>query len=74
MELTGFYNEQTLDELLGKGEITELDFIRHHSEEMNSDFKYYCENRGIKEDENAALAYAEFRLKREQNAHSEGLD
>lgn len=74
MELKGFYDEQVLDEMLGKGEINELEFIQHHSQEMIDDFKYYCQHRKIEEDNDAAIAYARFLLKRQQHAHTEGMD
>ena len=72
--LKGFYNEEVLEELLFDGKITRLEFIYHHSQERIDDFKAYCQKRGLQEDETAAEAYADFRLKREENAHVDTLD
>ena len=72
--LNGFYNEEDLEELLFKGEITRLEFIYHHSQERIDDFKAYCQKRGLQEDEAAAEAYSDFILKRQENAHTDLLD
>ena len=72
--LQGFYNEDVLEELLYKGEITRLEFIYHHSQERIDDFKTNCQKRGLQETEDAAEAYSNYLLKREENAHVENLD
>ena len=74
IELKGFYKEETLEELLFKGNITNLEFIYHHSQERIDDFKSYCRRRKIQEDEDAAKAYADYRLKRIEHAHTDMLD
>ena len=74
IELKGFYKEETLEELLFKGNITNLEFIYHHSQERIDDFKSYCQRRNIQEDEEAAKAYADYRLKRIEHAHTDMLD
>ena len=74
LELHGFYKEETLEELLNKGNISRLEFIYHHSQERIDDFKAYCQKRGLQEDEAAAEAYSDFILKRQENAHTELLD
>lgn len=74
LELHGFYEEETLEELLNKGNISHLEFIYHHSQERIDDFKEYCQKRGLQEDEKAAEAYANFLLKREENGHTDLLD
>lgn len=73
-KLEGFYNEDVLEELLYKGEITRLEFIYHHSQERIDDFKTYCQKRGLQETEASAEAYSSYLLKREENAHVENLD
>ncbi len=72
--LKGFYNEDVLQELLYKGNITRLEYIYHHSQEKIDNFKAYCQKRGIQEDETAATAYMDWLLKQEENAHTELLD
>lgn len=72
--LQGFYNEDVLEELLYNNEITRLEAIYHHSQERIDDFKNYCAKRNIQEDEIAAEQYMDFRLKREERAHTEELD
>ena len=74
LELKGFYNEDVLQELLFKGEITQLEFIYHHSQEKIDDFKAYCQKCGLQKDEKAADAYTDWLLKQEENAHTELLD
>ena len=74
MQLKGFYNEDTLDELLYNEKITRLEYIYHHSQERIDDFKEYCKKRNLKEDEAAAEQYSDFILKRQENAHTEMLD
>ena len=39
IELKGFYNEETLQELLYKGNITHLEYIYHHSQEKIDAYK-----------------------------------
>ena len=73
-DLKGFYNEDVLEELLFKNEISHLEFIYHHSQERIDDFKSYCTEKGIQEDERAAEAYESFRIKCEENSHVENLD
>ena len=72
--LNGFYNEDVLEELLYDGKITQLEAIYHHSQERIDDFKSYCQRRKIQEDEDAAKAYADYRLKRIEHAHTDMLD
>jgi len=73
-ELQGFYNEDVLEELLYNGEITTLEYVYHHSQERKDDFKDYCQRRGLQETEDAAKAYLNYLLKREENAHVDNLD
>ena len=73
-KLEGFYNEDVLEELLYKGEITRLEFIYHNSQERIGDFKTYFQKRGLQETEASAEAYSNYLLKREENAHVENLD
>jgi len=70
----GFYNEEILQELLYKGEISHLEFVYHHSQERIDDFKEYCQKRGLQEDDVAAGAYMDWLLKQEENAHTDMLD
>lgn len=74
LELKGFYKEETLEELLYKGNISRLEFIYHHSQERIDDFKMYCQKRGLQEDEAAAEQYSDFILQRQEESHTELLD
>ena len=74
LELKGFYKEETLEELLYKGNITSLEFIYHHSQERIDDFKAYCQKKGLQEDEESAKQYFDYCLQREEKYHTEGLD
>ena len=74
MQLKGYYNEDTLDELLYNEKITRLEYIYHHSQERINDFKEYCRKRNLQENEAAAEQYSDFILKRQENAHTDMLD
>lgn len=74
LPLKGFYNEETLQELLNDGKISRLEYIYHHSQERIDDFKDYCQKRELQEDEVAANSYMDYLLKQESNAHTDMLD
>ena len=74
LELKGFYKEETLEKLLFKGNISRLEFIYHHSQKKIDDFKAYCQQHNLQEDEAAAEAYSDFVLKRQEESHTELLD
>lgn len=60
IKLSGFYNIDTLQELLFKGNITHLEFIYHHSQERIDKFKAYCQERGLQENEAAAECFEDY--------------
>ena len=74
MDLEGFYSEEYLDELVYEGKITRLEYIYHHSQEMIDEFKDYCSQNGLKEDETAANKFMDWQLQMEEQAHTDGLD
>ena len=74
IELKGFYNEDTLQELLFKGNITQLEYIYHHSQEKIDAYKAYCQKRGLQEDEASAESFSDSLLKKEETAHTDMLD
>ena len=74
MDLEGFYSEEYLDELVYEGKITRLEYIYHHSQEMIDEFKDYCSQNGLKEDETAANKFMDWQLEQEEKAHTDGLD
>lgn len=74
MELQGFYNEQVLNELLYNEQITQLEYIYHHSQERIDDFKRFCNRNQMEENEDSAEKYAEFLVKVEEQSFTEGLD
>ena len=74
IELKGFYNEETLQELLYKGNITQLEYIYHHSQEKIDAYKEYCQKRNLQEDGNSAVAFSEYELKCEEDSHTDSLD
>ena len=74
LELKGFYKEETLEELLFKGNITRLEFIYHHSQERINDYKTYCTNHKLAETEESAEAYTNFILEQEEKEHTEMFD
>ena len=74
IELKGFYNEETLEELLYNGEITTREFVYHHSQEKIDAYKEYCQKNNLQEDESSAAAFCEHLLKSEEAAHTDLLD
>lgn len=74
IELKGFYNEETLQELLYKGNITHLEYIYHHSQEKIDAYKAYCQKRNLQEDESSAVAFCDYLVKSEESAHTDLLD
>ena len=74
MNLEGFYNEEYLDPLVYEGKITRLEYIYHHSQEMIDEFKDYCSQNGLKEDETTANKFMDWQLQMEEEAHTDGLD
>lgn len=74
IELKGFYNQNTLQELLYKGNITQLEYIYHHSQEKIDAYKAYCQKRNLQEDEKSAVAFSDYLLRFEESSHTELLD
>lgn len=74
LKLIGFYKEETLEELLYKGNISRLEFIYHHSQERINDYKAYCANHKLAENEESAEKYTDSLLTEEENGHAEMLD
>lgn len=74
IDLHGYYNEDTLDDLLYKGEITRLDYLYHHSEEKKQMFEEYCQKNDLPKTEETALKFFQIELKQEDRDHTENLD
>lgn len=74
MELKGFYNENILGEMLAKGEITRLEYVYHHSEEMRDDYIGFCKEKGLEQNEQSAEDFMEYQKNQEEAAHTECLD
>ncbi len=73
-KLEGFYNEEILQEMLFKGEIGHLDYIYHHSQERKDDYKKFCSDNHLEEDESSAEKYMDWLLNQEENNHTDMLD
>lgn len=69
-----FYTVEELEQLLYNGEISRLEFIRHHSEEWVNDFEKFCKEKNLEENDEAAEKYFNHRLECEEKAHTDGLD
>lgn len=72
--LEGYYNEETLQEMLHNEEISSLTYVCHHSEKRKMDFISFCSERGINIDERAAEQFIEHKLNEEVNMHSDNID
>ena len=59
MELNGFYNEEELAELLDRNEITNKDFITHHSPELLKQYEDFCSDFGLEQNEDSAEQFME---------------
>ena len=73
-DLEGFYNEEVLDQLLYDGTISRLEYIYHHSPEMIGEYKKFCQENKLPEDEDSANKFQDWLLKAEENAHTDNLD
>lgn len=73
MALKGFYNEETLDEMLYNGTITRLEYIYHHSQEMIDEFRDFCQLEKLKEDEQTANRFWDWQLEIEEQSHQDYL-
>lgn len=69
-----YNNEETLQELLYKGDITQLEYIYHHSQEKIDEYKEYCQRRNLQENEDSASSFSEYLLKCEEEEHTDTLD
>ena len=67
MILEGFYNEETLIELLQDNQISHLEFVLHHSPERKQLFENFCEERNLHADEEAALQFSQHLVELEEN-------
>lgn len=74
MKLEGFYNEETLNVMLEQGEVNALEYVYHHSEEKKAEYEEYCRQHGLHQNEESAHTFLEYSLKKEEEAHTEGLD
>ena len=74
VELKGFYKEQTLQELLYKGNINKLEYIYHHSQKLIDKYKSYCQNNHLQEDDMSADSFMNNLLKQEEMSHTDMLD
>ncbi len=68
MKLEGFYNPEVLSELLYKEQITWLEAIYHHSQERIDEYKDFCKNKNLQEDEKSAQLFFDYLLEVEDNA------
>lgn len=73
-QLKGFYNDDTLEKKLHKGDITTLDYVNHQSEKMQQDFVNYCHDKGLEQNEVNAQSFLDYTLNQEKDYHSEYLD
>ena len=74
VQLQGFYKEETLQELLYKGNISRLEYSYHASQERIDDFREYCQENSLQEDEKSAEMFFDYLLKREEIEHTDLLD
>lgn len=73
-ELRDFYNEEDLDKMLYEGEITHLQYVQHHSQQMKDDFEEFCRKNDLEENEEAANKFKDHLLKCEEDAHTDLID
>ena len=66
-------NETEQLEKLYNGEITRLQYVLQ-SAEMKRDYKKYCEEKDLQQNESSAQQYMDYLLNQEVEAHTEYLD
>lgn len=74
VELKGYFSEEVLDEMLFDGTIGRMEYIFHHSEAMKNEFLDYCKQNSLPVDDESAEKFFDHRLKKEEQAHTPGLD
>ena len=65
-------DEELLQQQLYEGKITWLEYVQQseHSEE----FRQYCQDNGLPEDNQTAQQFRDWQLKEEEQVHTVGLD
>ncbi len=74
INLKGFYNINVLQKMLYEGQITQLDYVMHHTEEDKKAFLDFCQERKIEVDNDAAQQFLEKTIKDIERAHINLLD
>lgn len=60
MELKGFYDEDTLIELLQEGKISILQFVWNQSAERRKDYLDFCSNKNLEKGEASARLFMQY--------------
>lgn len=65
-------NEELLQQQLYEGKISWLEYIQQS--EYSKEFRQYCQDNGLPEDNQMAQQFRDWQLKEEQQAHIDGLE
>ena len=69
INLQGYYNEETLQDLLASEQIDHLAYIFHHSEEKKKEFEQFCKERNLQENEQSAQQFFDYINDMEEHFH-----
>ena len=59
MELNGFLGEEEINELYFAHQITDQQYVKHHSQEMLDAYNSYLQDNGLEDSEESAAKYLE---------------
>lgn len=59
MELNGFLGEEEINELYFSHQITDQQYVKHHSQEMLDAYNIYLQDNGLEDSEESAAKYLE---------------
>ena len=57
MELNGFIGEEKINELFFSRQITDQQYVKHHSQEMLDAYNRYLQDHGLEDSEESAVKY-----------------
>ena len=57
MEFNGFIGEESINELYFSHQITDQQYVKHHSQEMLDAYNRYLQDHGLEDSEESAVKY-----------------
>ena len=67
-----YYTEDELVQMYQDGQISLVEYISKHSEELQKQYEDYCRDSGVRADENSAMDFLEMKGKELEHAIERG--